>query len=137
MLKKAGLGLALVCCAMNFSGCMFLLIPAAIGIAGGVGIGIGTAKWLSDKLVEQVPYPFDKTLKAVQDGLKQLQIGIIKETDTDKLSQISGKYTDGRTVWVNVEKVSDKVSKIEVRVGVWGGQKEARGVLDGIMGQLK
>ena len=60
----------------------------------------------------------------------------IKETDTDKLTQISCKYKDGRTVWINVALVSAKVSRIEVRVGVWGGQKEAHAILDGILAHL-
>ena len=115
---------------------MFLLIPVAIGVIGGVGLGIGTAKWLSDKLVEQVPHPFAQTIKAAQDGIKGMKIDIIKETDTEKLTQISCKYPDGKTVWVNVVFVSVKVSRIEVRVGVWGGQPEARKILEGILSQL-
>jgi hypothetical protein len=136
MFKKFTLSLALIFCAVNLNGCVFLLIPIAIGVAGGVGIGIGTAKWMSDKLVEQVPHPFDKTVQGALDGLKGMKIDIIKETDTDTLTQISCKYSDGRTVWINVAKVSAKVTRIEVRVGVWGGQKEARIILDGILAKL-
>jgi|GEM_PF-580885 len=136
MFKKFTLSLALVFCAVNLNGCVFLLIPVAVGVVGGVGIGIGTAKWLSDKLVEQVPHPYDKTVQGAHDGLKDLKIDIIKDTGTDKLTQISCKYPDGRTVWINVAFVSDKVSRIEVRVGVWGGQKEARVILDGILSKL-
>jgi hypothetical protein len=136
MFRKFTLSLALVFCAVNLNGCVFLLIPAAIGVAGGIGIGIGTAKWMSDKLVEQVPHPYDKTIEGAEDGLKDLKIDIIKEDKTDKLTQISCKYPDGRTVWINVLPASDKVTRIEVRVGVWGGQKEARIILDGILAHL-
>jgi hypothetical protein len=137
MFKKIGLGLAVLICSLNFSGCVFLLIPVAVGVVGGVGIGIGTAKWLSDKLVEQVPYPYIRSVQGARDGLKDLRLDIIKEVDTDTMTQISCKYSDGRTVWVNVVHVSKTVSRIEVRVGVWGGQPEARKVLDGILEQLK
>ena len=136
MFKKFTLTLALIFCVANLNGCVFLLIPVAVGVVGGVGIGIGTAKWLSDKLVEQVAHPYDKTIQGARDGLKDLKIDIVKETDTDKLTQINCKYSDGRTVWINVAFVSDKVSRIEVRVGVWGGQKEARIILDGILAHL-
>lgn len=108
MFKKFTLSLALVFCAVNLNGCVFLLIPVAIGVAGGVGIGIGTAKWLSDKLVEQVPHPYANTVQGAHDGLKDLKIDIIKETDTDTLTQISCKYPDGRTVWITVANVSPK-----------------------------
>jgi len=136
MFKKFTLSLALIFCAVNLNGCIFLLIPVAIGVAGGVGIGIGTAKWLSDKLVEQVPHPYDKTVQAARAGLKDLKIDIVKEADTDKLTQISSKYPDGRTVWINVAVVSPTVSRIEVRVGVWGGKKEAGTILDAILARL-
>jgi len=136
MFKKLTLSLALIFCAVNLNGCIFLLIPVVIGVAGGVGIGIGTAKWLSDKLVEQVPHPYDKTVQGARAGLKDLKIDIIKEADTDKLTQISCKYPDGRTVWINVAVVSKTVSRIEVRVGVWGGKKEAGTILDAILARL-
>lgn len=136
MFKRIGLWLAVIVCSLNLSGCIFLLIPAAIGVVGGVGIGIGTAKWMSDKLVEQVPYPYEKTVHGARDGLKDMKLDVIKETDTDSLTQISCKYSDGRTVWINVVHVSTSVSRIEVRVGVWGGQAEARKVLDGILSHM-
>jgi hypothetical protein len=136
MFKKFTMSLVLIFCAVNLSGCFFLLIPVAVGVVGGVGIGIGTAKWMSDKLVEQVAHPYDKTVQGAKDGLKAMNIDIIKESDTEKLTQINCKYSDGRTVWINVAFVSDKVSRIEVRVGVWGGQKEARVILDGILAHL-
>jgi hypothetical protein len=136
MLRKMGLGVMIIFCSLNLSGC-FLLIPAAICVVGGVGIGIGTAKWMSDKMVEQVPYPYAKTIQGARDEAGDLKLDIIKETDTDKMTQISCKYSDGRTVWISVLHVSESVSRIEVRVGVWGGQKEARAVLDGVLGRLK
>jgi hypothetical protein len=137
MFKKITLWGLMVLCTLNFSGCVFLLIPLGVAVVGGVGIGIGTAKWLSDKLVERVPYSFAKTKQAARDGVKDLNLEIIKEADTDTLTQINCKYSDGRTVWVNVMPASKTVSRIEVRVGVWGGQVEARKVLDGILSRLK
>ena len=137
MFKKISLWVMVILCSLNLSGCFFLLIPAAIAVVGGVGIGIGTAKWLSDKLVEQVPYPYGKTIEGARAGVNSLKLDIIKEAGSDALTQISCKYSDGRTVWVSVVHVSKTVSRIEVRVGVWGGQPEARKVLDGILEQLK
>lgn len=137
MFKKVSIWIITVLCALNLSGCIFLLIPAAVAVVGGVGIGIGTAKWMSDKLVEQVPYTYAKSIQGARDGVNSLKLDIIKETGTDTLTQISCKYSDGRTVWVNVVHVSASVSRIEVRVGVWGGQPEARKVLEGILERLK
>lgn len=137
MLKRICLSVAMLCFVINSSGCIFLAIPLAVGVVAGAGIGIGTAKWMSDKLVEQVPYTFDRTIQGVKDGLLSMKLVIVKETVSDSLVQFNSTYSDGRTVWINVERVKDKVTKIEVRVGVWGGQKEANVILDGILSQLK
>ena len=133
MFKKMSLWLAIIFCSLNLSGCVFLLGAAAVGVVGGVG----TAKWLSDKLVEEVRFPYDRTVEGVKDGLKDMKLEISKVTATDETTQIISAYSDGRTVWVDIDHISSSVSRIEVRVGVWGGQPEARKVLDGILERLK
>jgi hypothetical protein len=35
------------------------------------------------------------------------------------------KYTDGKTIWIDVRRISDRSSKVEVRVGAVEGDKEA------------
>jgi len=136
MFKKTLLWIAVLVYSFNLSGC-FLIIPAVICVVGGAAIGVGTATWMSDKLVEQVPYGYDKTVQASRDGVSDMKMAVIKETDTDTLTQISCKYDDGRTVWINVAKSSPKVSRIEVRVGAWGGKADATKVLDAILNHLK
>lgn len=136
MFRRFVICVSIIFCSLNLSGCFLLILPA-VGLVAGAGIGVGTAKWMSDKLVEQVPYPYQKAIEGARAGVKSMGMETIKETNTDKLTQISCKYTDGRTVWINIVLVSDKVSRIEVRVGSWGGKEEARKVLDAIMNSLK
>jgi len=49
----------------------------------------------------------------------------VKETIDPNSAQIMSKYTDGKTIWVDVHRLSDSRSKIEVRVGAVNGDKEA------------
>jgi len=132
MVRKIGLFLILVMCSLNFSGCIFLLAGGAVVVGG-----VGTAKWLSDKLVEEVNASYDRATQGARDGLNDLKLDITKVTTTDAVTEINCKYSDGRSVWVNIYHVSSNVSRLEVRVGVWGGQSEARQVLDGILEHLK
>jgi hypothetical protein len=136
MFQKLTRGIILIVCVLNFSGCFFLILPA-VGLVAGAGIGIGTAKWMSDKLVEQVPYSYQHSIEGARAGVKSLNLEVIKETASDKLTQISCKYPDGRTVWINIVLVSDKLCRLEVRVGSWGGKEEASKILDAIMSNLK
>jgi Protein of unknown function (DUF3568) len=98
-------------------GCIALL-------AGAVG-GVGTAAWLSGKLSQEVSAPFDRTIKATKSALRSLDMQVTKETVEYSVAQIISKYADGRTVWIDIRRIREASSKIEVRVGAVGGDKEA------------
>lgn len=102
---------------INLSGCVALLA----GAAGGGGTGI----WLSGKLSQQVNASFDKTLKAARSALKSLKLEITKETIEQNVAQIMGKYTDGKTIWVDIHRITESSSRIEVRVGAVSSDKAA------------
>ena len=109
----AVLGAFFVC---NICGCVIL--------AGAAG-GAGTAVWLSGKLTQEANVPFERAIEAAKSGLKSLRLDIAKVTIDDKVAQIMSKYTDGKTIWVDVHKITEASSKIEVRVGAVTGDKEA------------
>ena len=50
--------------------------------------------------------------------------------------QIKGKYTDGKTIWVDIRPVTPSVTKIDVRVGAVSDKEAARIVLDEIKEHL-
>ena len=111
---------ALVFCVLllvNVYGCIALL-------AGAAG-GAGTAAWLSGKLSQDVNAPFDRAIKAVKSALKSFGMEVTKETKEHSVAQIMSKYADGRTVWIDIRRITEASSKIEVRVGAIGGDKEA------------
>ncbi|MCX5703526.1 MAG: DUF3568 family protein [Candidatus Omnitrophica bacterium] len=41
------------------------------------------------------------------------------------VAQIMSKYTDGKTIWIDVRRVTESSSEIRVRVGAVKGDKEA------------
>lgn len=124
MVKKILTAIVSILLFLNISGCALLLVGAASGA--------GTAVWLSGKLVQDVNVPMDHSIEAVHSGLKALKIDIEKETKTEDVAQIISKYTDGKTIWIDVRKVSDSASKIEVRVGAVGDKDAAHKVLEKI-----
>ncbi|MFH1621980.1 MAG: DUF3568 family protein [Candidatus Omnitrophota bacterium] len=109
---------------VNMSGCVALIV----GAAGGAG----TAGWLSGKLTQELDASFDKTLKATTSALGSLKLDITKETTKDDVAQVMSQYSDGRTIWIDVHKVSDKISRIEIRVGMTGDLEVSRNILDKI-----
>ncbi len=115
MLKKIGVIIFAGFILFNIYGC-FLLLAGAAG-------GAGTAAWLSGKLTQQVSVPYDTTVKAAKSALQSLRLEITKETKEEAMTQIMSKYTDGRTVWVDIHKITVNSSRIDVRVGAVGGDK--------------
>ncbi len=124
MFKKLGLLLVAVFVLFNTYGC-FALFAGAAG-------GAGTAAWLSGKLTHEVNLPIQRSHTAARRALESLKFVIEKETVKDDVVQLISKYTDGRTVWVDVHRITDAASRIDVRVGATGDKEAARKVMDRI-----
>jgi len=128
MIRKICFGVISGFLLMNLYGCVALL-------AGAAG-GVGTSAWLSNKLVQEVSSPFEKSINAAGSALKNLKLEITKETRKDDVAQIMSNYFDGKTIWIDVHKVTDTTSRIEVRVGMSGDEVAARKIMDKILRYL-
>jgi len=101
----------------NLYGCAALLVGAASGA--------GTAVWLSEKLTQEVNAPFDRAIEAAKSALKSLKLEVTKETKEENIAQIMGKYADGKTIWIDIRRITQISSKIDVRVGAVNSDKGA------------
>jgi len=101
----------------NLSGC-FLFVA---GVAGGAG----TAIWLSGKLTQEFHATYPETINAAKSALQALGLKIVKETHEQQITQIKGLYSDGREMWIDIHRVTENSSKVEVRVGAISPDKGA------------
>ena len=102
---------------LNICGC-FLLVAGAVG-------GAGTAVWLSGKLTQQVNASYDRTIKATESALRSFNFEIAKESKEADVATFRSHYTEGKEIWIDVRRVTETSTKIEVRVGGVSGDKEA------------
>lgn len=117
MFKKIGI-LAMICLvSLSLSGCFFLF-------AGAAG-GAGTAVWLEGKLTQEFHASYGRTIDAAKSSLKAFRLDLVKETKDATITQLKSKYTDGKEIWIDIRKVSDNSTKVEVRVGAVHPDKEA------------
>ncbi len=123
-MKRLFLLLVSVICLAQLVGCVALL-------AGAAGAG-GTAAWLSGKLSQEVNVPLDRAVEATRSGLESLKLRVTKETVKKDIAQVMSNYSDGRTIWVDVHRLTDSTSRIEVRVGAAGDKQAAQRVLNQI-----
>ena len=117
MFKKAMLLVLSGILMMNLYGC-FALFAGAVG-------GAGTAIWLSGKLTQEVHASYHAAIDATKLALKSLDLQVVKETDEEKTTQFKGNYSDGREMWIDVNKVSENDTELEVRIGGVNSDKEA------------
>lgn len=103
--------------ALNLYGCLALF-------AGAAG-GAGTSIWLSNKMTQEFNVSYDRAVKAAESALKSLNLPIKKESKEEKITQLKSVYTDGKEIWVDIRKVTDSSTKVEVRVGAVNPDKEA------------
>jgi hypothetical protein len=127
MIRKSFLFVSLTFTVLSSSGC-FLLLAGAAG-------GAGTAVWLQSKLSQTVNGPLPQAIQGAKAGLADLKVVVDKETTEPDVTQLKGEF-DGKPYWVDIRKVTDRSSKIEVRVGVPGDEKATRRIMEAIMKHL-
>lgn len=118
MFKKTIVYIFLCLLFVSVYGCVALIAGAAGGTAG-------TAVWLSGKLTQEVNAPFERTTEAAKSALRSLRLDVTKETREQNVAQIMSKYVDGKTIWIDIHRITDASSKIEVRVGAVSPDKAA------------
>lgn len=128
MFKKALLIIVLSASVANFSGCLFLAAGAA---------GAGTAKWLSEKVGQEVNSPIAKVTKSTKAALADMKAVVYKETNAPGVIQILAKDSNAKQVWVDLRPIDADNTKIEVRVGYLNGENDARKILESIVNKSK
>ena len=108
-----------------FSGLILVNIYGCFALFAGAAGGAGTAVWLSGKLTQEFHASYDRTITAAKSTLSSLRLEITKETRGEKVAQIRSEYTDGKKIWIDIRKISENSTKVEVRVGGVSPDKEA------------
>ena len=129
MLKKVSIFIFSGFILLSLCGCWFLI--------GGAAGGAGTAAWLGGKLSQEYQASYNRTVNATEKALNSLALKIKQRTSNEKVTQFKSEYTDGKEIWIDVRKISEGSSKVEVRVGAVSPDKAAADkILKRIQGYL-
>jgi hypothetical protein len=113
------------------SGCVVL---AALGI--GAAAAAGAVVYVKGNLTQTVNVPRDKVHEAAVQAVKDVGIPVLSDATEDMTTKITSQFSDGAQVWVTLDVVDYKTTKITVRVGLMGEEQRAREVLAKIQGHL-
>ncbi|HQP10534.1 MAG TPA: DUF3568 family protein [Candidatus Omnitrophota bacterium] len=122
------LGVVVISTLLVASGCVPLLIGAAAG-AGGIAYVKGT-------LAQNIDEPVAKIHKASLAALKGLDMLVKSEELSQHSSVINAQYATGEKVKIEIEALTEYVSKISIRVGMLGDQEDSRLILNAIEKKL-
>lgn len=132
MLTKLMVLIFLISVSVSMCGCVPLLVAG-----GAVAGGAGTATWISGKIVQEVDASFEKTIQASELALASLNLDVVKYIKKTDVAQIKSNYTDGETIWIDIHRLSQSTSRVEVRVGAIPDKEAAAKILDKIKEYLK
>ncbi len=114
--------------AVFFLGTMCGCIALVAGAAGGAG----TAAWISGKLSQEFPASQQRCVSAVKSALKSLNLDVEKETVKSDVAQIISRYTDGKTIWIDIHRITKNSNRIGVRVGASSDKEAAHKIMEKI-----
>ena len=114
--------LSLVFYVFSTSGCFALLVGAAAG-AGGV-------IWAKGKIEQEFNVPLEKVYNASLKALKKLELPIVLDRKDQLTAKLESRFSDGANIWIIIESLSSKTTKVSVRVGRMGDEKRSREIME-------
>ena len=112
------------------SGCVTALVA-------GAAAGVGTYVWAHGKLSFETDHTIRQCHSATTSALNDLQI-VIKESMLDSLiAKVTGRTAVNEPVVVDIEPISARRTKVDIRVGTWGNKTQSRTIMDSIQRNLQ
>ncbi len=125
-MNKAGqLIAAFVVCAICFctTGCGVIILGGAAAT--------GTYKYINGQASGTYNASLDKAFKASLSACRELNIPVTEETKDEKSAKIKGKLS-GDTVTISLNSISEDMTEISVRIGLWGNENSSRRIHNSI-----
>ncbi len=131
MLKKwraVGTAFLLISVVLTQSGCFALLVGAAAGA--------GAAFWVNGDLETNLDASVASAHRATIAGLKRLKLPITMDKQTLHDAEIRSSYADGTSVQIVIKSITEKTSKMHIRVGTVGDQVRSEAIMNSIQKYL-
>jgi hypothetical protein len=125
--RRLLLALGLTLAAASLTGCF------AVVAAGAAGTGVA---WYRGQLEANLDNNIDAVFTASQKALAQLEFANISNQKSSVDAQLVARTALDKKVEVRLEKVTDRSTKVIIRVGVFGDETLSMSILDKIKAAL-
>ena len=99
--------------------------------------GTGVVAYGHGELSADVTHDLDAVFGAAQRALAQLQIAKIDDKKTQVDAQLISRTATDKKIVINLERETDTLTKVHIKVGIVGDETLSRLILDKIVAQLK
>lgn len=114
--------------AISATGCVALAVGAAGGAAGAV--------YAKGRLTDHIDATVERTHTAVVQTLEDNGLPLLKDEADVASAEVNSKYADGKDIWIDLEAQTSSVTKITIRVGVFGDKQRSLDLLEDIKRRL-
>jgi len=126
--QKYHLNILCIFSLMTTIGCIPLLIGAVAGVGG--------MTYIKGSLVHNVDHTVKQVNKASLEALKDLKLFITSDELNKRSSVIKAEYENGKNISVFIDALTERSSKITIRVSVFGDQVKSQTILNAILRNL-
>ena len=120
--------ITLFLCVIFICGCVPIIIGAAARVGG--------YTWMNGAM-EKDYYVSSKNLhSATLKGLKDMGVKIREDKKDKHFAKIIAEFADGKSIKINIQGVTERSSKIKVRVGLMGNKIRSEMVLNAVQKYL-
>ncbi len=121
------LGLLLGVSLLSSQGCVLL---------AGAAAGVGGYAYATGSLAKNLDSSTNEVHDAAIRGLKDIGAFVVTDNSDGKETKIHAESVDGKNIKVDIEPLTDRASKIKIRVGTFGSETESLAILKAITNRL-
>jgi hypothetical protein len=109
-------------------------VVAAVGAAGAAGAG--TVAFIRGELEATVSSSFETVIPAASKAVGQLGFSKIRETKDALAAEIVARTALDKKVDIKLNKETDQLTRVSIRIGIFGDEVKSRAILDQIKQNL-
>jgi uncharacterized protein (DUF2062 family) len=88
--------------------------------------------WINGQVSQDLDATFSKVVPAALQALEALQLNITKTEIAKDAALIIGEYVDNKTIWIDLRRISERATHLEIRVSVQGNKEASFLILEKI-----
>lgn len=94
------------------------------------------ASYARGDLEARLPGDFRRVVQAAKGALAELELGLISESQDAEKALVVSRTPGDKRIEINIDQAGNALSRIKIRVGMFGDEQVARKIFDRIQARL-